>query len=180
MFYGKLPLYVADDEGYRDEDPDAPIYEAPPDMYTAETIMNVLLNPPLRVCKKCPRGVRKSATYVVDVTALSHPDDVKKDDFGRWNHKGSHPIPFYVAFRSDGTARVERCHERAEGDNVYYLRRLHCTHPSNPNMKRLLAFLTGVCIKCKFHFPSTRSVITIFSWGVIFVVNLELTISSHG
>ena len=79
---------------HRDDSSDVPVYEEPPSMYTAETIIKVLLNPSSRICRKCPIGVCKSATYAIDVTTLSHPDDVKKDDFGRWNHKGSHPIPF--------------------------------------------------------------------------------------
>lgn len=125
------------------DDSDSPVYEDPPAMYTAEGIVKVLLNPTKRICKKCPHGVHKGATYVIDVTALSHLDDVKKDDFGRWNHKGSHPIPFHVWFRPDGRAGVECC--QGVGENVYCLRRLHCTHPSNPDMKRMLAFLTGLC-----------------------------------
>lgn len=126
-------------------DPRTPVYETPPAMYSAEAIMKILLDPKIsseRVCRKCPSHVTCSSTFVIDVTSLSHSDDVKKDDFGRWNHKGSHPVPFYVWFRDDGSVGVERCQEGGEGE-VFYLRRLYCTHPSNKDMKRLLAFVTS-------------------------------------
>ena len=38
---------------------------------------------------------------------------------------------------------VEKCSNEAKGDNVVYLRRLHCTHPSNPEFKRLICFVSG-------------------------------------
>ena len=80
----------------------------------------------------------------MDLTKLSHPDDVKKDMFGRWNHSGSHPIPFMASFNEDGTVNVERCAPGASGSNVYYLRRLHSVHPSNSSVRRLMAFVSGM------------------------------------
>ena len=62
-------------------------------MYSAEGIVKILLNPNIpaeHVCQKCPSLVTRSSTFVIDVTSLAHFDDVKKDDFGRWEHKGSH------------------------------------------------------------------------------------------
>lgn len=128
-----------------------PVYETPPSMYSAEGIMKILLNPNIpaeRVCQKCPSFVTRSSTFVIDVTSLAHCDDVKKDDFGRWEHKGSHPIPFYEWFRDDGSVGVERCQDGGGKGEVFYLRRVYCTHPSNNKMKRLLAFVTG---KLKVH-----------------------------
>ena len=66
----------------------------------------------------------------------------------RWEHKGSHPIPIYVQFRDDGLVGVERCQDGEGKGEVFYLRRLYCTHPPNNKMKRLLSFVTG---KLKVH-----------------------------
>ena len=147
--------YDSGDEGHSesespsipDDCPSAPVYETPSAVYSAETIMSILLNPKkTRVCQVCPHHINRSATYVIDVTALAHPEDVKKDDFGRWEHKGSHPVPFCVRFRDDGSIGVQRSFDGdddGQGD-IYYLRRLYCTHPSNPDVKRMLAFITGM------------------------------------
>ena len=119
--------------------PKTPVYETPPSMNSAKAIMKILLDPKIsseRVCQKCPSRVTCGSTFVIDVTSLSHSDDVKKDDFGNWDHKGSHPVPFYVWFRDDGSVGVEQCQDGREGE-VFYLRRLYCTHPSDQEMKRL-------------------------------------------
>ena len=43
-----------------------------------------------KICKECPRQIVQSSTFVVDMDKLKHPDDVKKDEFGKWNYSGSH------------------------------------------------------------------------------------------
>ena len=119
-------------------DPATPIYEDPPSAYTADGIMMILLNPNIdssRICEKVPTSVTTDATYVIDVTSLAHPDDVKKDNFGKWDHKGSHPIAMYVRMKSNGKVSIKRCPERKEKYDLYKLRRLYCTHPSNPTVK---------------------------------------------
>ncbi len=72
----------------------------------------------------------------MNVTKLKHPDDVRKDFFGKWNHSGSHPVPFKTNI-TDDHVRVERCAPGASG-NVYYLRRLHSNHPSNSSFRRVI------------------------------------------
>lgn len=93
-------------------DPDSHIYEYLPSAYA---IMMILLNPDIdstRICKKVPTSVTTDATYIIDVTSLAHLDDVKKDNFSRWNYKGSHSIPIYVRIKSNGQFNVKRCQER--------------------------------------------------------------------
>lgn len=106
-------------------------------MYSFEGIMKILnpIIPAERVYQKCPSFVTCSSTFVIDVTSLVHCDDVKKDDFRRWEHKGSHPIPFYVWFRDDISVGVKRCQDGGGKGEVFYLRRLYCTHPSNNKMR---------------------------------------------
>lgn len=121
-------------------------YEKPPTKYSAETILKILLDPEIdrsRICNMWPVAVHSSTTFVVDVTKLKHPDDVRKDFFGRWKHSGSHPTPFKARVSEEGV-EVERCALGATGA-VYYLRRLHGYHPSNPSFRRLIAFVSGEC-----------------------------------
>ena len=126
-------------------------FEAPPPKYSAEYILKLLLDPNIdqsRVCRVWPiSGVISNATFVVDITSLKHPDDVRKDFFGKWIHSGSHPFTFKATIEKDGDVYIEKCAPGASG-NVFYLRRLHCYHPSNTDFRRMLAFVSGmfVCI----------------------------------
>ena len=125
-----------------------PIYETPPPKYAAEGILKTLLDPFLptsKVCSVRPTNIVKSSTYVIDISKLEHPDDVKNDNFGTWKHSGSHPLIYRVQVEEDGGLHVEKCAPGATGDNVAYLRRLHSIHPSNSNFKRLIAFISGRC-----------------------------------
>ena len=120
-------------------------FTTPAAIYSAETIMKILLNPTSSwVSRACPHRVTKSSTYVVDVTTLAHPEDVKKDDYGKWDYKGSHPVAFHVCFRNDGSISIKRCQNEERQGDIFYLWRLYSTHPSNPEMKRMLAFITGM------------------------------------
>ena len=95
------------------------------------------------MCRDKPCNVRRSSTYVIDLESLKHPDDIKKDDFGKWMYSGSHSVS-YAAFKEDGTLKFERVTNVEVGDpNVFQLRRINCKHPSNPQCQRLLAFVTS-------------------------------------
>ena len=67
-----------------------------------------------------------------------------KDEFGIWHYSGSHPQAFYIKQEDDGYISIERHEVGATGKNVMLLRRLHCTHPSNAEFKRLICFLSGM------------------------------------
>ena len=124
------------------------IYETPPPKYAAERILKILLDPFLptsKVCSVRPTNLVKSSTYVIDISKLEHPDDVKNDNFGTWKHSGSHPLVYSVQVEEDGGLHVEKCAPGATGDNVVYLRRLHSFHSSDSNFKRLIAFISGRC-----------------------------------
>ena len=122
-------------------------FEIPPPKYSAEYILKLLLDPNIdqsRVCRVWPvSGVKSNATFVVDITSLKHPEDVRKDFFGKWIHSGSHPFVFKTTFEENGEVYLEKCAPGASSD-IFYLHRLHCYHPSNTNFRRLLAFVSGM------------------------------------
>ena len=126
-----------------------PIFEKPPEKYSAHRIMQILLDPnidPRRIAKKRPLQTPFSATFLVDLGQLSHPDDIKKDMYGKWLYSGSHSDVFLCSFSSGGQVRVEKAAAGASGDCVYSLRRLHSVHPSNVEFRRVLALLFGMSI----------------------------------
>ena len=93
-----------------------------------------------------PVSVKSSATFLIDVTSLQHADDVKKDNFGKWVHSGSHKTQYHVNFDENGKVHLEKCCPGASGEDIYYLRRLHMYHPSNSEFRRILAFTSGLLI----------------------------------
>ena len=123
-----------------------PIFEEPPAKYYAFKIMQILLNPKIdedRIAKQRPLQTHCSSTFVVDITYLSHPDDIKKDMYGKWLYKGSHTDVFRCSFDDYGKVLVEKAAPGASGPNVYYLRRLHSVHPSNKGFRRIVAIIFG-------------------------------------
>ena len=96
-----------------------------------------------RIVKQRPLQIHCSSTFVVDITQLSHPDDIKKDMYGKWLYKGSHTDVFRCSFDDDNKVIVEKAGPAASGSNVYYLRRLHSVHPSNKALRRIVAIIFG-------------------------------------
>ena len=80
---------------------------------------------------------------MVDLSKLDHPDDVKKDNFGKWEHSGSHPEVFRCSFDDQGSVSIEKCAPGASGNNVYYLWRLRSYCPMNHEVRCLMAFIHG-------------------------------------
>ena len=124
------------------------MYEFPPPKYSAEGVIRILLDPHLDVSKVCarrPTDVSVSSTFIVNISKLAHPDDVKNDNFGVWVHSGSHPQVFKVHVDADDDyIGVEKCAAGATGRDVVYLQRLHSVHPSNKAFKRMIAFISGM------------------------------------
>ena len=107
---------------------------------TSQNSMQILLFPPFPPFP--PFRCFSSSTYVVDITKLAHPDDIKSDNFGVWSHSGSHPLVFKVHVEDD-YVHVEKGAPGATGNDVVYLRQLHSVHPSHKDFKRMIAFLSG-------------------------------------
>ena len=123
------------------------MYEVPSGFYTGEQILKILLNPHIikkKICHSKPCNVSQSSTFVVDLESLQHPDDIKKDDFGKWVYSGSHSVS-YAAYQSNHKLDFERVTgtPSSNAGNIFQLRRINCHHPTNSQCQRLLAFVTG-------------------------------------
>lgn len=96
-----------------------------------------------KVAKSRPVQVEESSTFIVNLTCLKNPDDVKKDMYGRWEHSDSHPEVFRCEFNEFDIVEIEKCAPGTTGSNVYYLRRLRSCHPTNSEFRRVIAFVHG-------------------------------------
>ena len=56
---------------------------------------------------------------MVDVSKLAHPDDIKKDMYGKWIHSGSHADVFKCTYRDDDSVYIEKAALGASGDNIF-------------------------------------------------------------
>ena len=65
---------------------------------------------------------------------------MKKDNFGVWNHSGSHDKKFECRF---GPEIGKSMLSTGNGWETFFLRRLHSYHPTNANFRRMIAFITG-------------------------------------
>ena len=83
---------------------------------------------------------------MVDLTKLPHPDDIKKDFYGKWLHKGSHNDVFRCSYDENSDVSIEKAAPGVTGQNVYQLHRLHCVHPSHSGFRRILAFTCGMLV----------------------------------
>ena len=127
------------------------MYERPPEKYSATAIMKILLSSSVnekQIAYKHPIQVQSSSTFVIDLTKLAHPDDIKRDAYGRWVQNGSHTDIFRCSYYADGEIMIDKVAPGASGSNVYYLRRIHCVHPSNSSFRRILAFICGKVMFC--------------------------------
>jgi len=122
------------------------VFEVPPDKYSAHGMMSLLLDPKInenKIAARRPLESSFSASYVVDVSKLAHPDDTKKDIYGKWIHSGSHADVFRCTYRDDDSVYIEKAALGISGDKIFCLQCLHSVHPSNSGFRRLLALLFG-------------------------------------
>lgn len=133
------------------------MYEHPPIKYSAETVLKILLDPNInssKICTTRPIIIKRSSTFVVDITKLAHPNDIKSDNFGVWTHSGSHPLVFKVRVMDDGYVQVDKAAVGASGNDIVYLRRLHSVHPSHKDFKRMIAFVSGKILYAWYQFKT--------------------------
>ena len=50
---------------------------------------------------------------------ITHPEDVKKDNFGKWKHLGFHNTPYHVRFDDKGEIELEKCAPGASGNDIF-------------------------------------------------------------
>ena len=117
-------------------------YESPPPKYSSEDLLKILVSPKdkERVCRTWPvSGIETTSSFIVDIQALKHPDDVF---FGKWMYSGSHTSTYKTIVEEDGEILVQKRCPGARG-NICHLRKLHSYHPSNPDFRRIIVFISG-------------------------------------
>ena len=102
------------------------------------------------ICSEKPTSVSSSAAFIIDLKCLLDVDDIKRDSYGKWNYSGSRSQFFLIKAQNEELI-IEKRSPGCTDDNVYELRRLYCTHPSNSNFRRMIATLTGILLFYILH-----------------------------
>ncbi len=106
------------------------------------------------VCRRKPVGVCDAAVFLVDVTKLKHPNDLKADDVGSWVHKGK-PVRFFDVDRSlDGHVIVaESCSKDEISSTVYKLTRVYYHRKGTSQFRKTLFYVHGMSYSLQLTLP---------------------------
>ena len=125
-----------------------PVYDHPKKGYSGEDIVKILLNPTFKkdlLCSTHPVSVRNNVSFVVDLSKLNDPNDVRADDLGTWRCNGSRLLQFTVKI-SETDCRI--VNETLSSAKVVHVRHQHHVHATDPDMHRMIAFLESTEGKC--------------------------------
>lgn len=147
-------FYSASVSYYRDC---LPIYAKQDNVLKPFEIFDAVLNtdPASQVvCKIKPVGVCDAAIFLVDISKLKHPNDLKADDMGSWIHKGK-PVRYFDIDQSlEGEyAMAAKCNKN-DGDSVYKLTRIYYHNKSTPEFRKTIFYVHGMYIHI-FNFKFT-------------------------
>ena len=92
-----------------------------------------------------------SVCFVVDLNMLDDPLDIRADENGVWNRKGS-PVPYVNKYTDKGKTRFFRRNKAPTQANHYKITRTYYRHASSPDFTRIITIVHGeilmyVCAK---------------------------------
>lgn len=128
-----------------------PVFSWMKKAYTAEQLFCILLGEYCEehLCISQPVNVSNNVSFLVQLSNLQHPDDLKCDDMGSWKHNGSPKNWFSVTKSTKKIESVVRIKTRPSepAQNVYELKRIYYKNSSDEAIRKLVAKLEGVCYR---------------------------------
>ena len=125
--------------------------------FSIETLARLLLDNEtavssgkLRVCSTQPVQVCHNVTFLVDLHALDDPMDIRADENGVWDRKGS-PVAYVSTHRNGGTTTVYKRSHMGSHPNHYKLTRTYYRHSSSPDFTRIITTVHGELSACKLE-----------------------------
>ena len=132
---------------YYENDPELPIFSTVSTGYPASELANILMAKNIdiqRVCRIQPLGVTKTATFVVDLDDVLF-GDLKADDLGTWNAKGTKSTHFTMS--PNGVVRIASGRpSRSMKSSYYTLTRRYYTHGTYKLFRRIVIDIRGMFI----------------------------------
>jgi len=121
-----------------------PVYDYPVKGYSQEEIVDILCDLMLDkklICTFNPVSVENSVAFVVDVSKLRDPNDVRADDLGAWRCSGSRVLNFFVKVSTNSCCLVA---SSSPGAVEIGIKRQYFIHMSDPDFHRMIAFLESL------------------------------------
>lgn len=96
------------------------------------------------MCKKRPVAVEDQAVFIIDWTSLRSFNDVKADENGAFDRKGTPSRYFKVEHSASGKVEnVSSCTNQQQRDDVYCLTRMNYHHKQSPEFRKMVATVQG-------------------------------------
>ena len=135
------------DRKYLNNDKCVPIYDVRKSGCTYSEAVRVLLdgNDSL-TCTKQPILVEDNYMFLVDLTSLEDPDDIKCDDCGHWVHNGCKSTHVAVKCRNGKVMDVKSIGKSTpldENSRMYCLFRTYYSHDPHEDFKRIFYHIFG-------------------------------------
>lgn len=105
------------------------------------------------VCDRQPTNVCNNVAFVVNLKSLSDPRDIRADDNGVWNRKGS-PVTYISIHESaDHSKTIRRRKKLGDFFNHYKITRVYYRHSASPDFMRIITTVEGIQLSmlCSVH-----------------------------
>ena len=119
-----------------------PVYGHPRRGYSCEELVHILLDPIFKdqlLSTTHPVSVEHNVSFVIDISCLSNPNDVRADDLGSWKCTGSRCITFMVKF-GPTTCHIVSSASGSDGQKAQIRRQYH-VHGTDSDLHRMIAFV---------------------------------------
>ena len=140
-------MYRNEYKKYLHNDPNLPIYDIRNNGCTYSEAVKILLNGNENlVCHQPPILVENNYMFLVDLSSLDDPEDIKSDDCGHWVHNGRKSIIVAVTSQSGKVTDVKRIEKPMppdENSTVYTLIRTYYAHDPHQYFKRIFYQIFG-------------------------------------
>ncbi len=101
-------------------------------------ILIVSVIPDSKICTQQPVRIQHNCCFIVNLTTLDSPLDVRADDLGTWKRKGS--PSGYISIYSGVVRRRSRPHSLP---NLFKLTRYYYNHSSSPDFHKIITKVYG-------------------------------------
>ena len=119
----------------------------PKEHFSIESLARLLLDSDssvasgkLKVCTMQPVQVCHNVTFLVDLQSLDDPMDIRADENGAWNRKGS---PVVSVHNNGGATAIYKRNHMGSHSHHYKITRAYYRHSSSPDFTRIITTVNG-------------------------------------
>jgi len=117
------------------------VYEYPTKGYSQEEIACIFCHPALQeelLCSSQPVCVENNVSFVVDLSKLKDPNDVRADDLGAWKCTGSCTLQFFVKCSNSACHVITKLSPGATNVSIQHQ---HFVHATDCDLHQMIAYV---------------------------------------